>query len=182
MGGLRWAEPGRRAGRSAVGRNSMVALGRDGLAARSDVGRESADGVPPGGPPGLPPYDLTIVLGARPGPVLWFSCRPRSGRLPAEGSVMLQCPYCLVVGMEGDRTCYKCGRPYRPGLTQRGLSYTLAIVFACTMFAAILLVAPPSISVVSWVAGVVTTALFVTGAGLVGLFLGWFIGAFVCEC
>ena len=95
---------------------------------------------------------------------------------------MLQCPYCLVVGMEGDRTCYKCGRPYRPGLTQRGLSYTLGLVFACTMLAAILLVAPPHVTVVSWLAGVVTVALFVTGAGLVGCFLGWFIGAFVCEC
>jgi hypothetical protein len=95
---------------------------------------------------------------------------------------VLQCPYCLVVGLEGDRTCYKCGRPYRPGLTQRGLSTTLGVVFACTMLAAIFLVAPPSISVVSWVPGVVTTALFVAGAGVVGSLLGWVIGAFVCEC
>ena len=95
---------------------------------------------------------------------------------------MLQCPYCLVVGLEGDRTCYKCGRPYRPGFTQRGLCYTLGLVFACTMLAAVLLVAPPSISVVDWVAGVATTATMVAGAGLVGCFLGWFIGAFVCEC
>jgi len=95
---------------------------------------------------------------------------------------MLQCPFCLVVGLEGDRACYKCGRPYRPGLTQRGLSNLLGLIFACTMFAAILLVAPPSISVVDWVWGVVTTALVVAAAGVAGSILGWIIGAFVCEC
>ena len=50
------------------------------------------------------------------------------------------------------------------------------------MLAAIFLVAPPHISVVDWVAGVAATATMVTGAGLAGCFLGWFIGAFVFEC
>ena len=34
---------------------------------------------------------------------------------------MLQCPFCLVVGLEGDRACYKCGRPYRPGLDPKDI-------------------------------------------------------------
>jgi hypothetical protein len=95
---------------------------------------------------------------------------------------MLQCPYCLVVGLEGDRTCYKCGRPYRPGITQRGLSTSLGLIFAATMLAAIFLIIPPSFTPLTWVTSVVTTALFVGGAWVTGSILGWVIGAFVCEC
>ena len=95
---------------------------------------------------------------------------------------MPQCPYCLVVGMENDPTCYKCGRPFNPGITQRGLSTLMALIFAGTMLAAILLVVPMKWSLIDWVASAITTGLFVAGAGVVGSIVGWIVGAFVCKC
>jgi hypothetical protein len=82
--------------------------------------------------------------------------------------------------METDPVCLRCGRSFHRGMSQGKLANIMGWSFAAFMFLAIQFAVPPS-GMSDLLAGAVTTGLFTMGAGVVGMIVGWVVGAFACD-
>lgn len=95
----------------------------------------------------------------------------------------MQCSHCSALCADSDAICPRCGRSLGKGLTQSKVANWTALVFTALMlmFVAYMSIKKPASRQTEVIAMVVTNALFIGAAAVVGRIVGWLLGAFVCR-
>jgi hypothetical protein len=95
----------------------------------------------------------------------------------------MQCQNCQTPAMDTDKICICCGKRLSSGSKGNHIAHRTGMVFFVGM--AILLnfavPYPGSMKFNEVVAHSITIGLFCMVAGLVGMFLGWLVGAFISD-